>query len=319
MKVKKLGDTFILRFLTELRHLIRIPTLVVTGAFVGTVSIQCAFSDTTTTSDANKSSVSTKNETPVVQKITEKLGLTYWGVFNGGSLQNPLSTYQPLPDGSLDNSSPQGFENVITAGYRHDKNTFIGAVGHFYYFPSQTPVGQNQNFQLLDPALAFFKNNIIDSKEFSLSVRLYTFLPLSSFDYLLSKNLAGAVSPTAILNYQVPNSQLSVGLFTYIRGYIPTSNTPDDARAYRIICAPMANYQLTNTLSATLWIDLVQSTHYRNSQGYLSFDNLPVDIEPGLSWNITPNISINPILNIYPSNPSLAATSFKTYINAKAF
>ena len=47
--------------------------------------------------------------------------------------------------------------------------------------------------------------------------------------------------------------------------------------------------------------------------------NYYVDIEPGINWDITPNISVNPYLNIYPNSLTMNATSINMILTAKAF
>ena len=72
-------------------------------------------------------------------------------------------------------------------------------------------------------------------------------------------------------------------------------------------------------MAATLWVDLIQAKHFKGLGGPLNMTNDPWDIEPGISWDITRYLTLNPIINIYPSTPTLAATSLQAVLIAKAF
>ncbi len=265
-------------------------------------------------------SASTLHARPTLyDKIVEKAALSYFGIYRGGGLNDLGNSANPTVSGNPDPTSPQGIENLITTGYKLDQNRMIGVITHFSYYPFLSPQGSDRRFQMLDPILMLSQANIINKKGFKLSTRLNIFLPLSKDDILLQQNLAAAISPTLILNYDVPGSSLSLGIYSYLRGYIPTQNSAVNALSYKIYVAPNASYQISKTVAATLWVDVIQAVRTQNTGFISGIQNTPVDIEPGINWDITKNISINPIINIYPGNPTLAATSLQAIIIAKAF
>lgn len=287
----------------------RMPLALLLGITV--LTIQKAYSDSPTTG------VSTISEKTSYEKISEKLALTYLGTYNGASILNLSNSLQPNVDGTPDFSSPQSLDSLITVGYKLEKNIMMGIVGRFMYYPIGNPTGTGHTIQGLDPALTFSKSNLITQGNFNLSAKLNFNLPVSQYDFLTPRHLATAFTPAAILNYDIPSTVLSVGLFTFVRGYIPTANSPDNVRTYKLYFGPNANFQFSKTLAATLWVD-IEFNHNRGT-GFFAYDNVPVDIQPGINWDISKNISINPVLNIYPSNMTLAATSLKANIVAKAF
>jgi len=263
--------------------------------------------------------VTTTPEKSVYQRVTEKLALSYYGIYSGASLSNLTSSVQPGVDGTPDYTSPQNFENLVTMGYRVNKDLMIGGIGHFYYFPVGNPVGTGHAIQMLDPILTIQQSNIIKQGGFRLGARLNLSPGVTDGDYPLPHKEIGTVTTQFIMNYDVPNTPLSVGLFTYIRGYVPGSDTSPGSRTYRLYVAPNANYQISKRVSATLWVDLITADRNQGTGFISGMKNADIDIEPGINWDITDNISINPIINIFPSNPTLASTSLRAYLIAKAF
>ncbi len=261
----------------------------------------------------------TANQKSTLEKLSEYGTLNYFGIYRGSSLSALGSPLQPRIDGVLDATSPTMLENLLTAGYKIRKDLIVGAVAHFNLFPWSDPNGGTQRAQFLDPTLFVSKVGLVDSNGFKVDTRLSLNLPLSKYDTLLNKNLATAVSAVFNARYDLPSSKLTVGTFSYLRGYIPTAEVVANAPSYAIVAAPYANYQLTDHLAATLWVDLIQCTRNFGTGFFSGLKNAPVDIEPGISWDITKNITFNPVLNIYPGHPTLASTSFQAFIIAKAF
>ena len=275
--------------------------------------------------DTQVDSVSTSSAGSVLDKVSEKAALSYFGVYRGASLSDPGNSLQPAVDGALDPTSPQSVENLVTAGYRINKDAMVGVITHFYYFPtvfpatSGQPVKSGQDLQMWDPILTLSKANIFASGGFKAKGTLNVQLPMSSADVLVRNNLATSISPSLSATYDVPGSHLSVGMFGYVKAYIPTESASDTVRTYVVYLAPNFNYQLSQKVAATLWVDLIQATRKKGT-GFLSgLSNPDADLEPGVSWDITKNITLNPILNIYPSHLTLASTSFQALLIAKAF
>ncbi len=270
-------------------------------------------------SDDSIETISVTHRASLFDLLSEKTSLSYYGYYRGGPIGDLGNSLQPGVDGNLDESSPQSVENFVMSGIKLNRDLCVGVTWHFNYFMMGNPVGTGQDLQMLDPLLTLVHNNILDRNGFKLSGKLLTALPISSADGLKPNHMVTYIQPQLNGTYSIPHTDLTLGLFTYIRGYIHSAHTPDDARSYKLYVAPNANYQLSRTVAFTLWVDLVQAT--RNGRtGFISGIQNPVaDIEPGINWDITPNISLNPILNIYPSNPTLAATSLQAILVAKAF
>jgi hypothetical protein len=260
----------------------------------------------------------TTTKKPVLERLSEIGTLNYFGVYRGASLSNLGNTMQPAVSGSPSNS-PQSIESTLTAGYKVNPDLVVGAMGHFYYYPVGNPVGTGQDLQMLDPILTVNQSNIVNAHGFKLAGRYSAHLPLTKVDTLQTNNLATALTTTWISSYEVPNTTLTVGLFGYLRGYVPTENAGPSVLTYKVYLAPNANYQLSKTVALTLWVDLLQITRNRGTGFISGMTNDVVDIEPGINWDLTKNVSLNPVINIYPTHPTLASTSLQAFIIARAF
>lgn len=277
------------------------------------------WAETTTSGQPPQNVSTTTTEKPLLERLSEIGTLSLYSVYSGSPVNNITSSYQPSSDGKLDVTSPQVFDTTITAGYRLSKYSFTGVVNHFKYYPVGNPVGSGQSIQLMDPILYVSRSKLIDYNGFVVDGRLTAQLPLSSNDSLQANRLASAISSVLNAHYDLPGSKLTLGLFGYLRGYIPTAQSPADAPTYKIYVAPYANYQMTKKVAATLWIDLLSATRRAGSGFFSGLNAGEVDIEPGLNFDITDNISINPVLNLYPGHLTLASTSIMAFLTAKAF
>lgn len=270
--------------------------------------------------DTTPSSVLTTPENKsLFDQLSEYGTLSYFGTFRGPSLANLGTPLQPSPDGSADSNSPVGLYNQLTLGYKMRKKLITGVVGQFNLFPWNDASEGSQRFQMLDTILFVSRPGLVEAGSFKLDSRFSLHLPTSKIDTLARKGLATAITATFNGHFDALNSRLTVGALMFIRGYVPGDQMVPGAPSYQIVTAPYANYQLSERLTATLWIDLVGATR-RFGTGFISgLQNSDIDIEPGLSWDITKNITVNPFINIYPASFSLASTSFQMNLIARAF
>jgi hypothetical protein len=292
-----------------MRKRIRGELALIGAVFIGANTVQA---------DSSLENTSTINSQSLMQRISEVAALNYYGVYRGAPLSNLKSSQQPTVFGTP-STDPQSIESTLTAGYKFNKDWMAGFVAHFYYFPIGNPVGTGQDLQMYNPWFIVQATNLVNRNGFKLNGRFTAELPVTKVDFLETNGSATALTATMISSYEVPNTSLTLGFFAYARGYIPTGSALDTARTYKIYGAPNLNYQLTKTLAATMWVDLIQLTRYGGSGFISGMKNETVDIEPGINWDITSKLSFNPVLNIYPAHPTLASTSLQAFISAKAF
>jgi hypothetical protein len=302
----------------------------------GTPPAASAPSDTIKTSESAPSSpkdnISQTTSGPSSYDSLKKvLEVTYFGDYRGGSAGQYGTGVQPTVGGNPDDTSPQGIENFITTGYKFAPNWMVGVTTHFFYNTQDSvgpalPSGNNQNInsgmEMLNPMFVLTKTKLIDNGNFKLKGYLYAQVPLSQYDYISvpGRDMATAIQPTANMTYDIPGTRWTLGTYSYITGYIPTSSTPSGLRTYKFYAAPYVNYQMTATVAATLWVDLLQITRAQGTPFIDGMSNYTADVEPGINWDVIPGaLSLNPMLNIYPGHATLASTSFQMVVVGKAF
>lgn len=268
----------------------------------------------------------------VMQKLHDNVAFDYFGIYRGSNVGNPGGAYQPGYDSPAggDVNGAQSLESYVTAGWRPAKDWMVGIMSHFMYnsatAPDQFGAGgtPQAGFQLLDPSFVVTKANLVDKGQFKIKGYLYVEVPVTHFDYITlpGHNMATSVAPTANITYDFKNSRFSVGTYTYIRGYVAGSDSPDDLRTYRFVAAPYGSYQITPTVAASLWVDLIDLRRTGGSPFFSAYglQNEEGDIEPGISWDVLPGkLTVNPILNIFTGNPTLATTSIQAVIIGHAW
>ena len=269
----------------------------------------------------------------IMQKLHDNVAFDYFGVYRGSNVGDPGGRYQPgydAPAGGPGNGA-QSLESFVTAGWKPAKDWMVGINTHFMYNSDTAPDQFSPNnpqasagIQLLDPSFVVTKANLIDRGQFKVKGYLYVEIPVTHFDYITvpGNNMLTSVAPTANITYDFKDSRFSVGTYTYVRGYIPGPNSPDDLRTYRFVAAPYGSYQITPTVAASLWVDLIDLRRTGGSPFFSAYglQNEEGDIEPGISWDVLPGrLTVNPILNIFTGNPTLATTSFQAVIIGHAW
>jgi hypothetical protein len=276
--------------------------------------------DTATNSPTGSSEPSQPTEPSTYDKISKHVALTYFNILRGAPLSDVSNRYQPAPDGTLDTTNTQNLESTVTAGWKFSKDWMFGAYTHFFYSPLGNPTAYNNaNMQWLDPALVLSKANMVSIGGLKIKGQLSATFPMSPYDTLQKNGLITGITPTANILYDIPKTKLTLGLYTYVTAYIPGSNAIENYRTMKLIMAPNANYQITKSFAATLWVDAIQVRRFKHSGFFSGMNNPDMDIEPGVNWDITPYLSFNPFLNIYPSAPTMNASSLQAVIAGKIF
>ncbi|MBC7693575.1 MAG: hypothetical protein H7222_17550 [Methylotenera sp.] len=260
--------------------------------------VTAAHADTTTTSTATAPSVQ--------PRLIDKLTLSYYGAYFGPSLSDMNAN---TPGNTPEDDGLQRIENTITAGYKVTPDVLVGAAFNFNEMPTR-----GTGLQLKDPYLKISNSKAYHNGNFNVYADLRSYAGVT--DASKAKGLVAAFRPNQNITYDI--GRLTVGSYSFVKAFVYDSRGAGSNPIYSLVEAPYANYKLTETVSATMWIDLVQLTHKHGPAGFLSMTNDPVDVEPGINWDITPKISINPYINIFPEHASLRSSSIGLIVAAKA-
>ncbi|MBS1962310.1 MAG: hypothetical protein JST04_08850 [Bdellovibrionales bacterium] len=238
--------------------------------------------------------------------LKDRLALNYWGAYYGPSVGGP-NDYTPSYDGS--SGDVQYLDGVITAGYRPSKKTLVGVgVPQIY-----TPFRENKGITTSNLFIRLSDSEIISRGRFKVGMGSRFYLPTNS-----DARDAGFVTGIRFeqnTTYDFRKIPLTLGLFTYERPYFYSSKATS-GNPLTLYGAPYATYQLSQRLAATLWIDLIQLKQSKG-QSMADMPNAPVDVQPGINWDVNDNLSVNPYLNLYPGNLTANASSVGMIVSAK--
>lgn len=247
----------------------------------------------------------------------DRVALSYFGVYAGPALSRP-------GDGGTintttldyDDTSPQNLYSQFKLDYNLTPNVFIGPVVNFYLIP----VPNQDHFQMSDSGLRIGHKQILHTDNLNLMADFRVMAPLRPSYRARDERLD--LQSLEVFTYTLPKTKWTLGVvgFHYFQVYgggAPTRDPldPKDPRDLNMYFAPNVSYQFTKTVAATLYYELYPY-HVLNGS-WLSYSADPADIAPGINWDITPTLSINPQVLIYPSRLSWNTLSPLLYVSAK--
>lgn len=243
--------------------------------------------------DASGTSTSSLNEAP---RLLDKLYFNYWGNYGGPSIGTP-SSLEVNSKGVVDPGLPQQMDTMLVLGYKLSENVSVGPFVEFHYRPVF-----GQDIQMNEPAILVRDRKIFASAHVVFGGDFLLFSPGASPWSRQTDFLTGGEA-IHITTYTIGN--LTLGLYGFFRAnafgsYVPGTPQYD----LRIYGAPNLSYNLTRNVQFTVWNDLVSLRHFLGTSGLV---NDPIDVEPGINWNVTPYLSLNPYVNIYSETPTLRA------------
>ena len=229
----------------------------------------------------------------------------YFSIMYGPSLQN-ASDYQPNSDGTPDYTRPLLMKNFI--GGRFGITDTIGITPTAYW--TMTPI-RGQQIQMQDPFIKVSDNTLI-SLEDGLNVYgdIRYHFPLSPTSQ--ENDQKGSIQTVQVITYQPGfDSRVTLGLYGSERAYFFGPHSVGNDLEFYI--GPNASYQLSSNVALTLLFE--ENLVHDYGQKPFQFRNGGTDIEPGVEWDITHTISINPYLNFYPQSVNWNATSVGMILN----
>jgi hypothetical protein len=263
-----------------------------------------------TTSAAPEAPASISTSAPWGNSPLDHIILYDWGTYYGAA---PANFNMNTPNENT-TTAAQNLDNAIIGGYRIDQDTYIGGMMEFDY----RPVG-GSDATMMDPAIRFGKDNWIKTGPWQLYADLRAYLPVST----ASQNAKQDVQLRSFQNltYEVKGTRWTLGAYGSLRYYVysdpDTLNPQTDLLSFspkqrvRAYVGPNVNYQVSPSLSIFVLGEAEGVQNTGNS--FWNWNDNGMDIEPGVMWNITPKLMINPFINVYPTSPNVAKT---TYIGA---
>lgn len=276
-----------------------------TLAVAGSLFASSAMADTSTTTT-----------TTVAPRLVDKLILTYFGAYYGPSLTNPTARTNGTA-GLVDGGSRSQFlDSTVTGGVRLTPTLNLVGNYRFRYRPVLIEGTKETTYENRDPWISLIAPKLLNFRGVNVWADLRFIFPLTTSDLIM-----GAARLTQITSYDVPKTRLSVGLFTFQRAnFLTDAGAAGQFENFDFNVSPFASYQLTSTLSATLWTDVVQATYSTvgADEGVPEgWANDYADICVGIGWDITPRINFNPMFIMYPANPTIDNTTISAQLSAR--
>jgi hypothetical protein len=275
-------------------------TLAVTGSLIAGLPAQADTSTTTTAAAA--------------PSLVDRMIFSYYGVYSGPSITNP--TEATLDEGKLEDV--QYLDSTLTGGYKITDKLKLTFNHRFVLRPTVWMNDQQGGYKAKDPWITLSNPALVHAGGLNVSADIRLYIPAVS-----SAKMMGAIRLTQTTTFDIPKTRLTLGLYTIERANMLTDagagGVGTDMENFFLDLSPFANYQLTPTLAATFWADVVQATYStvggpKLAQGWA---NAPIPVYFGVGWDITPSVNLNPQFTVFPATATLETTTIGAILSAK--
>ena len=237
--------------------------------------------------------------------VAGKISVNYFALLFGPGIQNSTS-YQPTIHGQPDLANPILIKNYLGAGYNISNDIAVTPTAYWAYRPVQ-----GQSMTLQDPYLMVSDAALYHSElgtNWYGDVRFH--FPVTAASQ--AAQLRAGVQTFHYVSQELQGTRVTFGMSSSLRGnFYGRQGYGTDVELY---AAPNVSYQITPLLSGLVRYELNGSHNYGDS--FTHFNNDGTDIEPGVIWNVTNNLMINPYLNFTTGGSiSLSSTSIGAYLN----
>jgi hypothetical protein len=209
-----------------------------------------------------------------------------------------FNPYRPDPETSdINKDDPVAMSPFMMLGYKFAPGAAVGIGGsatlNFY------DNVKGETFIVDEPFLYVRKSKLVKLGTFSLdaTARLYGAIT----DPSRNQNILGAIRLIENLNFDVPESRFSIGLYTYQHGYLISEGTIGEGTDYKLYFAPSVSYKITPKVAAVL----SYQNRVKHAIGDASFRTKSASavVEPAVSVDVLPNLNLLPWLDLDVAGP----------------
>jgi hypothetical protein len=283
--------------------------------------------DAIVTSSASANSGSDAQSNLDMQAANGNSALSKWSVrfdsiYFGASVNDPGGLNSPSDTNQDGGQGDRVFiRNQPALGYFINPNLLVGAVARIDVFPTH-----QVDYGFEDSYLRLQAPKLINHGNFNMVGDLRVYLPTAA--YQQANGEIFGIQTRVVPSWIIPNSRFTLAAIIYHQ-WTNHSSKVDSVDSYaknafdsEFYFGPNVSYQLTPTvaLTALYEFDAVQlantpfGTYVSDTHSFNGY----TDFEPGVSWDVTPNVNISPFLNMYPgSNMSLDTTSINVWFSFK--
>jgi hypothetical protein len=226
--------------------------------------------------------------------------MNYTNILYGPSLGD-TSSYQPTSEGNADPDRPVFMKNFLSASYGFAEKWAVTGTAYWWHRPVL-----GQEFTMQDPFIRVSNASVYSTRwglNFYSDFRVHPGITDASRE---ADRLFGVQSFNYV-SYQPNYGRFLAAIRASARyNQYGRHGVGTDAEFY---LAPEMNYRINRKLAVTLLYEMGSSHQFGDDATY--FTNDGTDLEPGIEWNPTPSIVVNPYLTILTGGKvSLASTSF---------
>jgi len=210
-------------------------------------------------------------------QILKNVTLTYFGIVSSPSFQGPIRGQR------------ESFflRNFLGAGYRLGDSVVLS--GNAYWSVRGL---QQLPTQVHDPFIRLSDASFLSGENWNLYLDGRVHLPVSTASINSGLNLG--VQSVQALTYTIPESRFALGLSSSIRyNLLSPQGLGNDLDLY---LAPNLFYQLTPSLGLNVLTEVAVS--HLKSRNFSDWIDPNFDLEPGLAWDVFPNLNVNPYIHI---------------------
>jgi hypothetical protein len=129
-----------------------------------------------------------------------------------------------------------------------------------------------------------------------LKINTNFYLQAPTSTYSQSRNLKYGLKSTPSVRYDFRASRFAIGSWNEIKDYVGVTS----GAAFKLYSLPYVSYQMTPSVSAVLGYEM--ETHHNVGDSGAAFTSYETDLQPGISWMITPKVIFNPYVQIFTGN-----------------
>jgi len=229
----------------------------------------------------------------------------YFAIFYGPGIQSP-SAYQPTPYGAKDLDRPILLKNFASVSYNVTSEIAITPTAYWSY-----AAGAGQGVGFRDPFLRVSDSSIYKNEY---GTNWYTDV---RFHFPITQLSRDADLRAGFQNFNVVSQDIQgtrFGLGFYLSERVNFYGNQGNGNDLELYAAPNLSYQFSPTVAALVLYEM-QGSHAFGQQAF-HFNNDGTDLEPGVVWNITPSLMLNPYLNFTTGGAvSLKSTSIGALVS----
>jgi hypothetical protein len=216
----------------------------------------------------------------------DRFEIKYENTFSGATIGSlgPSSGFQE-PEGVA--AEPVRLENTLSGGFRITRFITASAVTVWNWQPvASSP------FEAGDPYLKIGHNELVSVGNFSMSGDVRISAPMSKD--LQHYHLITSVASEQISRFTIPASRFAFKIISFIqKNFHAGTGNPNEFEAH---LTPAIELLAIPTLSLILAAEISYSRRVHPELGFMHHDGS--SLQPGVSWDITPEINFSPYLDL---------------------